>query len=1118
MFKKPTTISTDLLGPNAIKPPAVVTPEYVKGFRAATISSLFSGSIDTTPDQTSAIHVAIRQVTKTLERSASADKTLFFLLRNKLSEQPSQLQLITLLHETLWQVPTAALIQLLSLVVDVPEKVITPDSYFTYVEAFTQRWRDVLCVARIQEAYPRGFFSQNPAVDEMTSIQQVYAHLRLHPAGDTRKVVDKVTEVFKQEDAARFVVRENAKAQTATAFSNQMPSSSSQSPFSAAHVFHQASAPLQPFSSSSSAPHASITARPILQAEFLDFLLAAMLEPGNEANVKLQAELTVAALGSLGKIPHDLLETAERYLPADIYTYLVHHSLSSTVTSVQASAPTLSQISQSTMPSSSAIPFPSSSSTSQLVSSSTSPVEREQNLTLLPHFVTRPVSAFAQQKPATPQPIQSSPVSSSTSSGDLVIIPGEENMLVHNNELLVDTSVSGQWLDKPVRAPIHVVFIVDVSGSMSTAINDVKATLKTMVNERLRTGDKVSIIKFDTTASVVVNARTLPDRMISSTIDGQIREGSTTNMIGGFQALSMLNKTMLETHVVLATDGQDDRGYRLWQGKDYTTRQAYIEAMLTLAVRHLGSAIPVHTIGMTVNVDQQLTGPLSQRTSGTQQFIRDQRDIGQAVDGLANYLCADDRVPVGTIRVTQNGNTLAEVTVPSLPAGSNFPQFFRFSHTKVNTGLPLTISYHFPPAAPVVHQVSYDPRAICNIDVLAADMTDRYERLIAGKQATLRDQLVALLTEIVMIKTTYHNASWVKLNEAENTVRKYLDALESGNTAQQMQLQAADKTTRSLLPSFLSASTFSSAADDDGNAAPIRIAEQASLPALNVNNVSLHLAHATDKNYGALVAALRTFAGTANLNDNMLTAMTQGNTAEVQRLLNNGVSPLEVNTRGWSWIMVAIHAGADQAMIQTLVEQGVPLDIRTSGRQATALTMAQSHLQAVRTSSVAPKLKQELVDRLEGIVRYLTHVSLNPAPSTSLQTSQSLFPPAGLVASVPESSSSVQVVPSPALPMAAQKEFENGLDPFTMELMVNPVILSSGISCDKASIDAEIARQRNIPSNTTGEVRCPLTRVILQPMPGGHLYMENTTLKNLLEEMAKNTIAATPAITAAVTP
>jgi hypothetical protein len=87
-----------------------------------------------------------------------------------------------------------------------------------------------------------------------------------------------------------------------------------------------------------------------------------------------------------------------------------------------------------------------------------------------------------------------------------------------------------------------------------------------------------------------------------------------------------------------------------------------------------------------------------------------------------------------------------------------------------------------------------------------------------------------------------------------------------------------------------------------------------------------------------------------------------------------------------------------------------------------------------------------------------------------------------------------------------------------LEVMVNPVILSSGISCDKTTIDAEITRQRSIPSNTSGEVRCPLTRVILQLMPCGDLYMENTTLKNLLEEVAKKNTEVNTVATSSVTP
>jgi hypothetical protein len=218
------------------------------------------------------------------------------------------------------------------------------------------------------------------------------------------------------------------------------------------------------------------------------------------------------------------------------------------------------------------------------------------------------------------------------------------------------------------RKPLHMIFIVDVSGTMRKAIPQLKAALQSIVDDERYAGNKISVIKFATKAFVVSDVVTLPD---SNIVDGINREIETptmdnsSNILGGFlqlRALSEITDPAFDTHIVLVTDGQDDRNTkkrneteRLFD-KDPAVREKYAEQILQLTQEGNGQTIPIHTIGMTTNADQQLLKILSSKSQAVESFIVNEADIKIAVDDLARHLHMDERAPVARSKSPTRSN------------------------------------------------------------------------------------------------------------------------------------------------------------------------------------------------------------------------------------------------------------------------------------------------------------------------------------------------------------------------------------------------------------------------------------------------------------------------------
>ena len=170
--------------------------------------------------------------------------------------------------------------------------------------------------------------------------------------------------------------------------------------------------------------------------------------------------------------------------------------------------------------------------------------------------------------------------------------------------------------------PLNLVFVIDKSGSMADddKMSRVKEGLRTMVG-RLRSNDIVSIVAFDTHAYVAYAARPVGNGdKLRYAIDC-LAPGGATNINAGL----MLGYTEAKKHfqagatnrVILLTDGIAN------QGVTDPNRIAHASA------KYNGQGIDLSTIGVGLDLNNDLLRTLARSGRGLYHFISDYQDINK---------------------------------------------------------------------------------------------------------------------------------------------------------------------------------------------------------------------------------------------------------------------------------------------------------------------------------------------------------------------------------------------------------------------------------------------------------------------------------------------------------
>lgn len=213
-------------------------------------------------------------------------------------------------------------------------------------------------------------------------------------------------------------------------------------------------------------------------------------------------------------------------------------------------------------------------------------------------------------------------------------------------DTLLFASVTGSDLEKISAPPLNLGIVIDRSGSMKGArvANAIEAAVGTI--SRLRDGDSVTVVAFDTESQVVVQptvaTATNRDAMIAAV--RSIRLGGDTCISCGLEtAMDRMSVSPVATgdHVtrmMLLSDGATNHGITDASG------------LRALADRMRDRGCAISTIGVDVDFDEKVMALLAQESNGRHYFVANAGDLpavfSQEFDSLLASVARDAELSV----------------------------------------------------------------------------------------------------------------------------------------------------------------------------------------------------------------------------------------------------------------------------------------------------------------------------------------------------------------------------------------------------------------------------------------------------------------------------------------
>jgi VWFA-related protein len=162
-------------------------------------------------------------------------------------------------------------------------------------------------------------------------------------------------------------------------------------------------------------------------------------------------------------------------------------------------------------------------------------------------------------------------------------------------------------------APVSIVLALDASGSMSKAVDNVKAAAQSFV-ESLRPEDPLGVLLFSDT-SVFAHDLTTDRKDSLAAIDGYTAKGGTALYDGLTDALMRLKRTEGRKIVVLLSDGRDENNPGTAPGSVHTQKD------VLAALSEIDAVI--YPIGLGPRVDRVLLERLAAESGGLAYFPED---------------------------------------------------------------------------------------------------------------------------------------------------------------------------------------------------------------------------------------------------------------------------------------------------------------------------------------------------------------------------------------------------------------------------------------------------------------------------------------------------------------
>ncbi len=187
-----------------------------------------------------------------------------------------------------------------------------------------------------------------------------------------------------------------------------------------------------------------------------------------------------------------------------------------------------------------------------------------------------------------------------------------------SGETFLFTSVTASDGVTATAAPLNLAIVIDRSGSMKGDRIANAITAAVGMVDRMRDGDSVTVVSFDTDAQVVVPpTRTTPGTRASiQSAIRSIRLGGDTCISCGLDAgMAQLNQTSLGgdrvNRMILLSDGATNHGVR------------DIAGLRTMAARMRDRGCSISTVGVDVDFDEKVMAAIASESNGRHYFVAD---------------------------------------------------------------------------------------------------------------------------------------------------------------------------------------------------------------------------------------------------------------------------------------------------------------------------------------------------------------------------------------------------------------------------------------------------------------------------------------------------------------